>query len=97
MNRRDYPLREEHERIRGIAEDLGFEIVDLLPASETHAAEELWVHPSDQHPNQLGHEIAFEPILPAILDNLSRGPHRGVEESPGSRSRASVVAGRGAK
>jgi hypothetical protein len=53
-----YPFRDIHDRVTAAARDSGFAAFDLLEAFSGHHGEELWVHPSDQHPNDIAHEIA---------------------------------------
>ncbi|MEN8007361.1 MAG: SGNH/GDSL hydrolase family protein [Candidatus Krumholzibacteriota bacterium] len=43
--------------------------LDLLEAFMGEAYTDLWVHPSDQHPNERGHRIAAEAIAGFILEN----------------------------
>lgn len=64
---RTYPLAPVHERVRTYCERSGIEVLDLFPAFEGRRDIDLWVHPSDQHPNAEGHRIAAEAIGQAIL------------------------------
>jgi lysophospholipase L1-like esterase len=80
----DYPFRAIHETVRREAEGLGIAVHDLLPAFQGHDGPELWVHPTNQHPNEIAHAIAGEslarflsPRLPSRAAAAARpaGPH----------------------
>lgn len=53
----DYPFPDVHQRIGSVVTDAGGTFIDLLPALKGKNAAELIVHPTDQHPNELVHEI----------------------------------------
>lgn len=53
-----YPFRAVHAKIADFGASSGFPVVDLLPAFEGRNEEDLQVHPTDFHPNHLGHEVA---------------------------------------
>lgn len=57
-----YPCRGAHERVATFCRQAGIRCVDLLPAFLGRTDHELWVHPSDQHPNHVGHAILAEQI-----------------------------------
>jgi hypothetical protein len=56
----DYPFAELHRKVVDFAAGLGINAVDLFPAFAGRNAEELWVHPVDQHPNETAHRLAAE-------------------------------------
>lgn len=58
-----YPWRAEHERIAAFARSLGVPVLDLLSAFLGQDAVALWVHPTNQHPNERGHAIAAQALL----------------------------------
>jgi hypothetical protein len=58
----NYPLEPVHQVILAELHRRGIEALDLLPAYAGHRAEELWVHPVDQHPNDLAQRLAAERI-----------------------------------
>jgi lysophospholipase L1-like esterase len=62
----------------------GIEMIDLFHVFEGRPYASLWVHASDQHPNEEGHAIAAEALADFILE-------RGllVEKAKGSGSGAS--------
>jgi len=57
-----YPFADEHAQVAAACAERGLDFLDLLPAYRGQRASELWVHPTDQHPNHLGHAIAAEAI-----------------------------------
>jgi hypothetical protein len=44
-----------------------FQTFDLLPAFRGHDASALWVAPQDQHPNEAGHLIAADALMPFFV------------------------------
>jgi lysophospholipase L1-like esterase len=63
-----YPFEALHGIVRAEAERLGIPVLDLLPAFRGTRAEELWVHPTDHHPNEVGHAIAEREIARFLRD-----------------------------
>lgn len=57
-----YPLEDIHTKLATEFKRLGLESLDLLDAFRGKDAESLWVHPTDQHPNEIAHTIAAEKI-----------------------------------
>lgn len=62
-----YPFKAAHELIEGHCEAEGISVVDLFPAFKGENYFRLWVHPSDQHPNEIGHAIAARALADFIL------------------------------
>ncbi len=58
----DYPFEDMHGRIREACREDGIACLDLLEAFKGRAAADLWVHPTDHHPNAEGQRIAAEAI-----------------------------------
>lgn len=54
----DYPYRDIHETVAAAAARLGLPVLDLAPAFRGEDGVSLWVHPSNQHPNERAHAIA---------------------------------------
>ncbi|MFM7143047.1 MAG: SGNH/GDSL hydrolase family protein [Alphaproteobacteria bacterium] len=79
-----YPFREVCDRIEAAGVEAGLPTLDLLPAFRGEDAAALWVSPLNQHPNERGHEIAAQAILPFLRSLLAEGPLRrpGVAQSP---------------
>ncbi len=61
-----YPLEDIHKQLNDDFKRLGLEHIDLLDAFRGMDAESLWVHPTDQHPNEIAHRIAAERIAKFI-------------------------------
>jgi lysophospholipase L1-like esterase len=57
-----YPFRPLHEMVAQFCLWNGIQVLDLFDAFEGRSYAELWVHPSDQHPNEDGHRIAAEAL-----------------------------------
>lgn len=64
----DYPFRHAHELVATAAREAGAEVLDLLPAVAGRDATELWVHPTDQHPNEIADRIFGEALARALLE-----------------------------
>lgn len=52
------PFRDLHLMVRDRCVEYGIDVCDLLPAFIGNRHSDLWVHPSDPHPNEKGHAIA---------------------------------------
>ncbi len=57
-----YPFEDIHKKIAAFCRDAGIEHVDLLDTYTGRDAASLWVHPTDQHPNEKAHRLAAERI-----------------------------------
>ena len=57
-----YPFAVIHGLVEESLRKLGVPVVDLFPAFAGESYTELWVHPSDQHPNERAHAIAARAI-----------------------------------
>jgi len=62
-NLRNDPLRDVAARVRRAADENGVEFVDVLPALAGHESSELWVSPSDPHPNALANELIADTLF----------------------------------
>jgi GDSL-like lipase/acylhydrolase family protein len=62
-----YPFAEIHARVAREAEGAGIEVLDLLPLFRNYSGEELWVDPTDQHPNEIVHEKVAGKLLEYLL------------------------------
>jgi hypothetical protein len=59
---RDYPFAGVHRYIAERLRQIGVESLDLQPALSRYPAEKLWVHPTDQHPNELAHAVVADEL-----------------------------------
>jgi lysophospholipase L1-like esterase len=62
----DYKFGFIHDRMRQIADDEGYEFIDLLPELLGYPPESLYAMPGDPHPNALAHKLMAETIFPRI-------------------------------
>jgi hypothetical protein len=53
-----YPFQGVHQRVRREAEALGIPVLDLPDVFQGKDPRDLWVHPSDRHPNEQAHLLA---------------------------------------
>jgi hypothetical protein len=67
-----YPFADIHLKVSEIGSEIEVPVFDLFEPFRGRNAESLWVHPSDQHPNEVAHRIAgdyaaakLEPLLPS--------------------------------
>jgi hypothetical protein len=57
-----YPFADLHAFISRTCGDTGIDCVDLLDTFRGQSPASLWVHPTDQHPNEIAHRLAAEAI-----------------------------------
>jgi lysophospholipase L1-like esterase len=62
-----YPIAPVHELVGEAAREKGIPYLDLLPSFIGRSYTDLWVHPSDQHPNERGHEIAARAMADFLI------------------------------
>jgi len=65
----DYPFENVHRVMTELLDQLNINNIDLQFAYRHHKTESLWVHPVDQHPNELAHQIAADEIVKWIRGN----------------------------
>ena len=70
----EYPLAGIHELVAETARAAGTPCLDLLPSFFGRAYNDLWVHPSDQHPNEVAHAIAASAIARFLVAEKLLGP-----------------------
>lgn len=75
----NYPFHPIHKLVRDTCEGAQIPYLDLFPAFKGQSYMDLWVHPSDQHPNEKGHAIAARAIADFLIDQrlLARQDSRG--------------------
>ena len=61
-----YPFHEFHDRVSRYCRDHDIEVLDLFDAFSGKTDIDLWVHPSDQHPNEIAHAIAADALYPFV-------------------------------
>jgi lysophospholipase L1-like esterase len=58
-----YPFKLERERVREALEIRDLDSIFLYPYLQNYKGPELWVHPTDSHPNEIVHNIAAEALV----------------------------------
>jgi lysophospholipase L1-like esterase len=58
----DYPYRGLHEAVAAFCAERGIDCVDLYPRFAGRDGRALWVHPTDQHPSDVGQRLIAEGI-----------------------------------
>jgi lysophospholipase L1-like esterase len=65
-----YPFEEVHRKVRALCDELGLPTVDVLDAWRGIPHHELWVHPTDHHPNERASRLAAEWIDAQLGERL---------------------------
>ena len=58
----DYPFQPIHDLVSALGRERGIPVLDLRDAYRDFSGPELWVHPTDEHPNEITHGIAARAI-----------------------------------
>ena len=58
----DYDFQEIHDKMADFSRKERIPLLDLLPVYSKYKAKDLWVHPTDHHPNEIAHRVAAEEI-----------------------------------
>jgi len=69
LERRRYPFAEIHKQIKSFLDLRGIHSIDLSDAYRNFGPSQLFVHPLDPHPNEMGHQIAAEAITEALIQH----------------------------
>ncbi|HJL18759.1 MAG TPA: SGNH/GDSL hydrolase family protein [Sandaracinaceae bacterium LLY-WYZ-13_1] len=72
----DYPFAGVHATIAEALGARGVPFHDALPAFRGRDATELWVHPTDRHPNEVAHRLFADEVEAALTDVLPTGGSR---------------------
>jgi hypothetical protein len=64
-----YPFVGVHEKVAQRARELGYRVLDLLPAFLGRDGRGLWVHTDNQHPNEVAHGIAGHAIASFLIES----------------------------
>ena len=62
----DYPFGFVHQRMRMIADELGWTFVDFMDSLLSFKGPELWTIPGDPHPNAFVHGVMARQLVPII-------------------------------
>lgn len=68
----DYPFQPIHDAVGRHCRAHNIPVLDLRDAYRAWNGPELWVHPTDQHPNEIAHGIAAEAIFHCLKANAAR-------------------------
>ncbi len=63
----DYPFTKIHTQVAQTLQKFSLPCVNLLPDLTKYEDATLWVHPTDQHPNEIVHQIAAQKLAEKIL------------------------------
>lgn len=63
-----YPFADFHRLVARHCRAEGIAVLDLLDAFRGQTDTDLWVHPSDQHPNEVAHRIAAAALERFVVD-----------------------------
>jgi hypothetical protein len=64
----DYPFQVIHDQVASVCREENIPYLDLRETFRPFHGPELWVHPTDQHPNEKAHKLAAEAIAQKIRD-----------------------------
>ena len=67
-----YPFLDLHAKVRDAAHAAGLECLDLYPVYRGYSGPELWVHPTDQHPNEVALRLAARSLADFLATDKSR-------------------------
>lgn len=63
----DYPFQPIHDRVKQFCAESEIPFLDLRDSLRNYRGPELWVHPVDQHPNEIAHRLAADAIAEFII------------------------------
>lgn len=66
-----HPFLGVYQEVQQQVERAGGQVLNLFPAFAGQDAESLWVHPTDQHPNERAHRIAAEQLATRLAPIVS--------------------------
>jgi hypothetical protein len=69
LDKDDYPFQKIHDTVYKYCRENGIHVLDLRDSYRKFKGPDLWVHPSDQHPNEIAHQIAATAIAQYLKEN----------------------------
>lgn len=72
----DYPFDDLHEKVVQACRQTGCDVIDLRPLFRDRPSHAFWVHPTDQHPNEIAQLRAAEAIAPRVAEMLKASDKR---------------------
>jgi len=77
----DYPFQPIHDNLHRFFDREGIRYLDLRDAFGAYHGPELWVHPTDLHPNELAHGVAAKAIANYLLERGDLFDHAPAKET----------------
>lgn len=68
----DYPFDDLHAKVAAACREAKCECIDLRDQFRDRPSDAFWVHPTDQHPNEIAHERAARAIAPRVAESLKK-------------------------
>jgi len=65
----NYPFQTIHSKLKQFCEKENIAFIDLSPLYRSYKDRQLWVNPTDHHPNEIAHQIAAKKINYFLLKN----------------------------
>ncbi len=65
----DYPFQAIHNTVAAFCQREAIPVLDLRDHYADFDGPELWVHPMDQHPNEMAHKIAARAIARFLTEH----------------------------
>jgi len=94
----DYPFQPIHDRVAEYCRQQDLLFLDLREAYRDYHGPELWVHPTDQHPNEKANEIAARVMAEFVVDHAEevrlgqpRDPRHAVDDETLLQAHARIV------
>ena len=72
----EYPFQAICDLVDAFGRSAGLPVHNLLPAFVGRRGPDLWLDPRDQHPNELGHALAAQSLLPFVSKLLREQAHQ---------------------
>ena len=66
----NYPFAAIHDLVADACRAIRLPVHDLFPALSGQAARDLWVHPTDHHPNEIAHGLVARSLEQFVRDRL---------------------------
>jgi hypothetical protein len=73
LDERRYPFSAIHKKIGTFCHSRGIQFVDLLECFLGQTDRDMWVHPTDQHPNEVAQALAGQFLAKSVSEHLVIG------------------------
>lgn len=97
-----HPFLSLYEGVEKCSRAEHLQTVALFPAFKGRRADRLWVHPTDQHPNETAHPLAArylaetllsDPDFQNVVSDICAAPRRGLGNAPWQAAKKNLFAG----